>query len=584
MMIAVLVGLTLMFLVSFFNRFAGLRSGDGEYTGGMAFLSGLLPYRDYFTAGPPLNVLKSAFILKLFGHALIVSRVAGVLERLLIALVLLRWLMQLFRPWHALVASVVTMVVSTGDHTDPIASYNHDAILFAMIAGLAASLALEVSPERRTILLALASGTAAALSLLAKQTVGLGVVACGAVAMTILLAKIEGVRRASIWCMSFAAGCAVPLALLALWLWRSNLLRTFLSMLFVTGPAAKAGHAYDFLARELSVALDNPLWVLPAVIGLAMSWRAIRRGLRAHDIRIASLKERAIWVAAGVVLIGTAEALAYTKIPALHDFSKCSVYYVLIGLTIWLSGQMTWLFRAGINRRTAQAILFGAIAWSIAVTLSLSWPAFEAMALPGLGFLLAATLDGVRSRFKWFLMLVMAAMVFLEVREKLDVPFGFGGQDEAPVRFANAASFQPQLRGMRLAPEMVRFLDETVSVVAKQTGPGDTIFTYPEMGLLYPLTGRQPPTWAGSHNIDVINDAFARDEAEKLKRARPAVIVYYRLSEEALREEERVWRGGRRSGQRDLIAAVEGLVANYRLVGTYVVAPGDPPINVYVRP
>jgi len=40
---------------------------------------------------------------------------------------------------------------------------------------------------------------------------------------------------------------------------------------------------------------------------------------------------------------------------------------------------------------------------------------------------------------------------FLEVREKLDVPFGFGGQDEAPVRFANAASFQPQLRGMRLA-------------------------------------------------------------------------------------------------------------------------------------
>jgi len=74
---------------------------------------------------------------------------------------------------------------------------------------------------------------------------------------------------------------------------------------------------------------------------------------------------------------------------------------------------------------------------------------------------------------------------------------------------------------------MVRFLDETVSVVAKQTGPGDTIFTYPEMGLLYPLTGRQPPTWAGSHNIDVINDAFARDEAEKLKRARPAVIVYY---------------------------------------------------------
>jgi hypothetical protein len=103
------------------------------------------------------------------------------------------------------------------------------------------------------------------------------------------------------------------------------------------------------------------------------------------------------------------------------------------------------------------------------------------------------------------------------------------------------------------------------------------------MGLLYPLTGRQPPTRAGSHNIDVINDAFAREEADRLTRARPAVIIYGRLSEEALWEDERTWRGGGRSGQRDLIAAIEGLVEGYRLAGTYVVAPGDPPIEVYVR-
>jgi hypothetical protein len=206
------------------------------------------------------------------------------------------------------------------------------------------------------------------------------------------------------------------------------------------------------------------------------------------------------------------------------------------------------------------------------------------MALPGLGFLLAATLDGVRDRFRWFPLLIMAAMVFLQVREKLDEPFGFGHLNEASVRSANTASTQPQLRGMRFPSAMVKFLDDTVSLVATQTRPGDTIFTYPEMGLLYPLTGRQPPTWATSHNIDVVNDAFARDEAERLIQARPAVIVYCRIPEEAQREEERVWRGGRRSGQRDLIAAVEGLVAGYRLAGTYVIAPGDPPVELYVRP
>jgi len=434
------------------------------------------------------------------------------------------------------------------------------------------------------MLLAIVSGASAALSLLSKQTVGLGAVVCVGVAGAILLGKTDGVRRAAVWSLSFTAGGALPLAATALWLWIMHVLQAFLQMLFVAGPAAKAGHSSEFLLREVVVASINWKRLLAAVAGLALSWRAIRRGLQAKDPRVTAGWAQAAWVAAGLVIIGTAEAMAFTTLPVLRNFSKCAVYYVMLGLTIWLATQMVWLFRAGITRRAAQSILFCAVAWSIAVMLSLSWPAFEPMTLPGLGFLLAATLDGVRDRYRWFPLLLMAVMVFLQVREKLDEPFGFGHQNEAAVRFANAASNEPQLRGMRLPPQMVRFLDDTVTLVSTQTRPGDTVFTYPEMGLLYPLTRRQPPTWASSHNIDVINDAFARDEAERLIRARPKVIIYGRLPESAREEEERVWRGGARSGQRDLVAAVEELAEGYRLSGTYVVAPGGPPIEVYVRP
>ena len=584
LILATLVGLTLLFWLSFFNRFAGLRSGDGEYSGGMAFLSGLLPYRDYFTAGPPLNALKSALLLKILGQALIVSRVAGVLERLLLGLVLLRWLVQLFRPWHALVAGVVTLVISTGDLTDPIASYNHDAILFAMLAGLAGSIALDGGSPRRVASLAMLAGASASLSLLTKQTVGLGILACVVTAGAILLAKIDGLRRAGIWCAGFAAGCAVPLALAAAWLWKNHLLGTFLNMLFVAGPSAKAGHSIDFLKRDFQIAMIYRQQFLLAVVALALSWRAIQRGLATKNATVPRWRTRAIWVGAGAAIIGTPEALAHTALPVLHNFSKTAIYFVLLGLTLWLAGQLSWFFRAGLTRRGAQAILFGAAAWSIAVMLSLSWPAFEAMTLPGLAFLLAATLDGVRDRHRWFPSLILAAMVFLQVWEKLDKPFGFALQDEPAVRFANATSVQPQLRGMRLPANVVSFLDDTVSTVAKETRPGDTIFTYPEMGLFYPLTGRQPPTFAGSHNIDVINDAFAREEAQRLTRARPAVIIYSRVPDSALLVEEWAYRKGKRSGQRDLIAAVEALVKDYRLAGTYVIAPGDPPISVYVRP
>jgi hypothetical protein len=368
------------------------------------------------------------------------------------------------------------------------------------------------------------------------------------------------------------------------WLWRMHVLRTCLQMMFVTGPAAKAGHPTDFLVRMVRVAADNPLWVLPALIGLALSCRAILRGLRAEDTKPASRQEQLAWIAVGIAIIGLAKALAYTSVPVLHDFSKCAVYFTWVGLTVWLPGEVVWLFRAGITRRRAQVILLGAASWSIAAMLALSWPAFEAMTLPGLGFLLAAALDGVRSLFRWFPLLIMGLLVFFEVREKLDMPFGFGHQNEPAVRYALAASVQPQLRGMRLPAEAVRFLDDTANTVRTQSRPDDTIFTYPEMGLLYPLSGRRTPTWTGSHNIDVVNDTFAREEAERLKRSPPAVIVYSRLSEQWLEDDERMWRGGRRSGQRDIIAVLEELVKGYRLAGTYVIAPGDPEIDVYVRP
>ena len=135
-------GLSLLYLLTFFNRFVGLRSGNGEFFTGLAFLHGQLPYRDYFTATPCLNTFKSALLLHMFGPFLIVSRLAGVLERVSIGLLLYRWLRLMFPAGASFLAALATLVVSAGDRSDPIASYNHDAILWAMLSGFAAACAL----------------------------------------------------------------------------------------------------------------------------------------------------------------------------------------------------------------------------------------------------------------------------------------------------------------------------------------------------------------------------------------------------------------------------------------------------------
>ena len=42
------------------------------------------------------------------------------------------------------------------------------------------------------------------------------------------------------------------------------------------------------------------------------------------------------------------------------------------------------------------------------------------------------------------------------------------------------------------------------------------------------MTRRVAPTFSMSHNIDVVNDRLAKEDAERLRRSRPAVVVYYR--------------------------------------------------------
>jgi hypothetical protein len=194
-------------------------------------------------------------------------------------------------------------------------------------------------------------------------------------------------------------------------------------------------------------------------------------------------------------------------------------------------------------------------------------------------------LQGARSHHRRYIYAVLAAAVFVATLAKLDMPFGFIGGTEERVSLATAVSDQPQLRGMRLPADTRDFLDGTVALIQDRTKSDDTIFTFPEMSLIYALADRRPPTWSWSHNIDVVTDRFAREEADRLRERPPAVIVYCPPSEASLLLEERAWRQGARSGQRDLIDTVESIAKGYDLRGSYQpMGPVGPAAFVYVRP
>lgn len=583
--IIVLAGTALYFL-AFFNRFGGLRSGDGEFEGGMALLAGRLPYRDYFVQAPPLNSIKAAIELSLFGKSLIVSRACAVVERLALAGLLYAWLRRTFGAWASSLAALVTIIVSAGDQTDPLASYHHDAILFAMLCGFAASTSLEFWRSRRTLLLALVSGAAAALSTLTIHTVGPGTAVAVAVIAGVACARLFNLRRCASWQAAYWIGFAVPVMLIAGYLAHLGVLHACLQMLFVIGPHAKAGKPGMFVWREIVIAVAYWIWLLLGIAGLALGGRAILRSIAADESHESESPRWWAFAATALITIGAAELLSLmTPWPALRDSSKSAIYFVFAGTTFFglIAIDLALKRPRKSTLRLWQIAILAAVGWSVAFTLSLSWPAFEAMIIPGLGLLLAAAVEGTRGWGRRFLYAVMLAMIFLTVREKLDLPFGFLKENEAPVRLATARSSLPELRGMRLPLEEVRFLDETVPLMQSAAARHQAAYTYPEFGLLYTLSGANPPTWASSPNFDVVSDSLARDDAERLLQHPPEVIVYARPTEEDQRVQEALWRDGQPSGQRDLVRAVDSLLPQYRLVDTFQLMPEDTPISVYVR-
>lgn len=577
----VTAAITLLFFSLYWSRFAGLRSGNGSFQGGMALLHGILPYRDYFTAGPPLDQVISAALLGLFGQKLIVIRAWGVFEHVALATLLYFWLVRLFEAKYAALASVVAIIASAGDPSNTIASYGFEAITFFLLSGWSVMLAGRRGQSQSNLIVwAVASGLFAALSFGAKQTLGLGATVGIPVLAFLYISRRAGSRPAVIFLAGFAAGWALGAGAILLWLAEVGVVSDFLQDAFKKGPSAKASHPSDFVVRAAHAAWALKWGFAAALAGLAASWPALRRAGRAVPNRSPS----AVWaVAMGALTIALGAVVSFAGKWPLQGFASFSIYVSFLGCALLLAYYAMRLLRGELLERESQIALLAGISFGIALMVALSWPASYDMVFPGFALILAAVLHGSTRIWRNVIYAVCGLVIFALTCERLNLPQGFHEWVDQPVRLATVRSSLPELEGMRLPAATVRFLDGTVHTIQQQSTTSDTIFVYPEFGILYTLAKRRYPTATDSHNIDVVNDEFARSEAQRLLTARPAVVVYYPVPSWSLRADERLWRNGKPSGQRDLIAAVEQLTREYRVAATYKLPPNESPVTVYVR-
>ena len=573
------------FTALYWNRFLSPSSGSTFLYVAEQVLKGRLPYRDFLFLIPPLQVWKTAALIRLFGDQLIVPRLEGAVERIITAVLLYLWLTRLCRPASAMFSTFLAMVLFASDVADSIESYHHSAVMWAVAAGLCSSFCLGPGSGLRQNLAAFASGMFCAFSLLTKQTVGAGVLLAIPMVLGLYHWKSSEKRRAVSIVLSLFCGALIPVLVFFGWLWRTGSFAPFVHTVF--SATTSKGTPVAVLTRPF---LQFPWLFFPvAIITPLFASLVLRMPQRQRRLAGAAFGLTAIAVSA----LGFSVLLVFAGAwhGALFFLTQRAEFAVL---TLCITGSACIffhhairLFRNGLQGAAGQVWLMSAVSLATAYMLSLSWALYGPMAVPALGLICGLTLDRMeRSDRKvfWIHSSLLGVLICVSAAARLTVPFAWRNWPEGSIKDAAYSSTLPKLAGLRISEPTLSLTERITAVVKSHTGPGDSLVVYPYYPLFYSVTGLNPPTYTFNYFIDVCPDPVCRQDAARILQARPKAIICVIEGEERVLADEAIYRSGAKSGSREVVRAINQLKLSYQKLLSSPVPGSGETIEVYIRP
>lgn len=571
----------------YWNRFLAASAGSTFFYLAEQMLKGRLPYRDIFFVVTPLSALKSAALIRFFGDYPVVVRFEAAFERTLLGLLLFFLLSRFCRVGSAMLASFFTIVILASDEADAMVNYHIDSAFWAVAAASCASFCIGGRTSRIGALLA---GFFAALSLLTKQTTGAGVIAALVVSGSLLAWKSDGIRSLLRFQVALLIGWLVPVAALIVWLVQTRSLTPFLHSLFTTSTSK--GSPLTVLARPVT---QLPWLFLAGAAGAPLLAWLIRRAPRGG--RPESLLTVTALTAGGVLALALAAVSVYTGHwwPGSASPTPSTTLQVLTNLTIIgaLTGSAFLFFDYGLRflkgtmtAREEQIWLLSAISFAVAYMLSLSWAVYSPMSAPGVALIAGLALDrleGANMKRFWALAAVLLLFACSSISGKLTRPFEWMYWADPPIDQARFVSTLPKLAGLRISEPTLSLTEKITHLVQDHTAPGDSLLVYPYFPVFYVVTGLNPPTYTFNHYLDVCPDSICEQDAATLRAHPPDAIVYLVENEQDMAKDELVFRGGRKSGSREVAHAIEDLAAGYKKLLSSRVPGSSRVIEVYTR-
>lgn len=432
-----------------------------------------------------------------------------------------------------------------------------------------------------------------------KQTVGLAYSLTAAIIVIVLIVReYEGPAQRIIISIFIALmGVLTGLLPLILYLSVNDCWEEFVYGILSIGQA-KGGNLSDIFIRCFYAFSDHKIWVYILII-IAL-WK-IQKHIRIRNDR-SSQEERILilfdssyyrkedtrsftfkwstsrWILIITLLIICILAL-YPHLPLEYHNTFINNSFLLkwktrIYLLLLYSGLLTWTFhmiRYFKHRNTNETLLiftsFAIVHFLIGI---ISTDALEEiyflMYIPWmLAYAFSAICPFKRTK-DLFILFVIVLFSLQCFSKKITTPYSWQGWTTASISRNNVRCTVKGLEGFKL-PSCVNFsYNQIINYIESYTTPEDRVFQFANIPLFNVLTKRATSGFAPITWFDVCPDDVAKKVALQLYEDPPKMIIWHNMNKANWAIAEKFFRGGSKSGQRDLQKYYKTFVMNNYLL------------------
>jgi 4-amino-4-deoxy-L-arabinose transferase-like glycosyltransferase len=566
----------------FFNKYFPITEG---WFSAYAHLirQGLIPYRDFYLFLTPLYPLQLAAFQAVFGESYIALRILGIVVVLLLSFFLYLILVRRFSPLVSVIATVTAIIY----YQSGVAHITYDFIQFFTLFVLAATYLIikysdkesidRIDANQNAAALLFAAGILVSLAFLTKQSNGTLVVVFSTMAVAFATTGQDlPYRLRNI--LIYMLGMALPVLITGFWLYFVSALSPFINQVIFGAIEAK-GSLWSILFswierlanKEYLSQLKTALLYMLPLFALSLIGTAFTK----YKVRDANSQTGSVWaIFPFLALFGATIVLAYNGGAVSMPWMVAPGFKLaqsIVAVSTALA--IAWMMFSLLQPLVGHSICRKDLDVSATMTLGLMFgngtsagigevSAFLGFALT-LAFLL--TLPNTYGIAKVVVGAVCLSFLLLLVNAKLTQPYAWWYLSVPDIRESTTRPALPLLAGFRLPPSSTYVLEETTRIIQTHSRPDDDVFAFPNIPGFYVLADRWPHSRVVVSWFDFLPDRFARAEANRLRATPPTIIVDLKLPDEAWLAHEKLFRGGKPLGQRDIQAAIIELTEQRKL-------------------